>query len=328
MLNPWLPPYDGVATPLVLLAALAIDAAFGDPRWLYRFAPHPVAALGRLVAILDDKWNRPTLGAAARAWLGVLAAGLAIALAVAIAWGLALVLRAVPMGWVGEAVLASTLLSYRGLRDHVRAVAVGLDAGLEHGRAAVAHIVGREPARLDVAGVSRAAMESLAENFSDGTVAPLFWFACFGLPGLAAYKAINTLDSMIGHRSPRHAAFGRFAARLDDAVNWPPARLCGLLIALAAFVLPGARGGAALRCMVRDAAKHRSPNAGWPEAALAGALGVALAGPRSYPGEEVTDPWVGDGRRESDATDIRRALTLYRAAGAILAAGLLAAVLI
>ena len=322
MLLPWLPPYaDGVDPLVVLLVALAIDAAVGDPRWL----PHPVSGLGRLIALLDKGWNRP---GRPRAVLGALTTLLVVGLAVAIAVGISLVLRRFDWGWLVEAALAATLIAFRGLHDHVRRVAAGLDDGLEAGRAAVGHIVGRDPGSLDEAGIARAAIESAAENFSDGTVAPVFWFLLLGLPGLAGYKAINTLDSMIGHRTERHADFGKSAAWLDDAVNWLPARLAGLLIVLAAFVLTGTHGRAALRAMVRDAPKHRSPNAGWPEAAMAGALGLALAGPRVYGSQEIADVWMGDGRPDAGAGDIRRALRLYLGAGVLLALALGAAALL
>src|SRR5690554_4671448 len=192
----------------------------------------------------------------------------------------------------------SSLVAQKSLYDHVAAVARGLEqGGLEGGRKAVSLIVGRDPESLDQAGVARAAIESLSENFSDAVVAPVFWAALFGLPGLLAYKAVNTADSMIGHRTPRHAAFGWAAARLDDAVNLIPARLAGLRIAGAALLLPGARAGNALRAMGRDAPRHRSPNAGWQEAAMGGALGLALAGPRRYGGQVVEDAWMGAGGR-------------------------------
>ena len=206
-------------------------------------------------------------------------------------------------------------------------MATGLERDLETGRAAVGHIVGRDTASLDEPGVARAAIESLAENFSDGTVAPAFWFLVLGLPGLAAYKAVNTLDSMIGHRSPRYEAFGKVAARLDDAVNWPPARLTGVALALAAPVVRRAGLRDACRAMVWDARRHRSPNAGWPESAMAGALGLRLAGPRWYQGRVVDDAWMGDGRAEVTAADIHAALSLYLIAGILLAAGLLAGTL-
>lgn len=202
------------------------------------------------------------------------------------------------------------------------AVAAALETdGLDGGRKAVSMIVGRDPETLDEAGVSRAAIESLAENFSDGVVAPAFWMVAAGLPGAAAYKAINTADSMIGHRTPRHARFGFAAARLDDLVNLPASRLTGLLLVVAAILMPGANPAAGWAAIWRDAHRHRSPNAGWPEAAMAGALGLALAGPRVYGGDLVDDALMGEGgRREATAADIRRALRLFRIADWLLIA--------
>ena len=180
-------------------------------------------------------------------------------------------------------------------------------------------MVGRDTAVLDEAGVARGAVESIAENFSDGVVAPLFWYVVAGLPGLFAYKALNTLDSMIGHRTERYRHFGTVAARLDDLVNWLPARLAGLYLVAAACLLPAADGGRAWRVMIRDARKHRSPNAGWQEAAVAGALDVAVAGPRRYPHETVDDAWMGDGRTRLGAGDVKRCLHLYITAGSLVA---------
>ncbi len=307
----------------ILLLAFMLDAAYGDPPWLYRRVSHPVALLGRILEAAEVRWNRPGLGARARFLRGLGFVLAVVAFAGGLGWAVERLCNSFPGGWVLEAVLASTLIAFRGLHDHVRAVAEALGFDLDEARAAVAHIVGRDPARLDAPGVARAAAESLAENFSDGVVAPLFWFALLGLPGLCAYKALNTLDSMIGQRNPRFEHFGKAAARLDDALNWVPARLAGLLFVLAALVLPQASAARAFRTMWRDAPRHRSPNAGWPEAALAGALGFALAGPRHYPDGVVPDHWMGDGRAELDAADLRAALRLYLVAGALIA-GLLA----
>lgn len=312
----------------VLLLAMAVDLLLGDPRWLYRLLPHPVVLLGRLIAVLDRALNRQSLPRGRRLLLGLLCTGLVVAFAGGLGVLLHHLLGGLPYGWVLEGVLASSLLAFRGLYDAVRRVARGLAESLEAGRAAVAHIVGRDPASLDAAGVGRAAAESAAENFSDGFVAPVFWFLLLGLPGLLAYKAVNTLDSMIGHRNARYEAFGKAAARLDDAVNFLPARLAGLLIVLAALLLPGASAGGAWRALRRDAPHHRSPNAGWQEAALAGALGLALAGPRQYGGQVVEDHWMGDGRREVTAQDLGRVLDLYLAAGGLLFAAVMAALLI
>ena len=221
------------------------------------------------------------------------------------------------LGFAVLALLAASLPSQRSLAGHVSAVAEGLDASLDEGRRAVAKIVGRNPDVLDEAGVARAAIESLAENFSDGVVAPILWIALGGLVGGALYKAINTADSMIGHRDERYRAFGWAAARLDDVVNLPASRLAALWLILAAALTPGASARDAARAVRRDASRHRSPNAGWPEAAMAGALGLKLAGPRVYGETLVDDAFMGRGRRDADAADIRQALRLYRRACAI-----------
>ena len=326
MLTAWLLDLTAPAAVLAtVLLALAVDALAGDPAWLYRRVPHPVALLGRLIEAAERRLNRDSLSDEARRRRGLALTAAAVLLAAALGLGLAVALAAVPGGWLVEAVLASTLFAFRGLYDSAAAVARGLDRSLPEARAAVAHIVGRDPDSLDAAGIARAAIESVAENFSDGVVAPFFWYILLGLPGLLAYKAINTLDSMIGHRSARYAAFGGAAARLDDAVNLVPARLAGGLFVAAALVLPGAAAGRAWRTMLRDSRRHRSPNAGWQEAAVAGALGFALAGPRHYGGEAVDDHWMGDGRADLTAADLRAALRLYLVAGALLAAGLAAA---
>jgi adenosylcobinamide-phosphate synthase len=304
----------------ILLLAFLLDAAWGDPSWLYRRLPHPVALLGRAIEMAEPRWNRGD----APFLRGLAFALTTVALAGGLGWVVERICNGFTGGWVLEAALASTLIAFRGLHDRVSAVAAALDRDLERARAAVAHIVGRDPARLDAPGVARAAAESLAENFSDGVVAPMFWFALFGLPGLCAYKAANTLDSMIGHRNPRFERFGKAAARLDDAVNWIPARLAGLLLVAAAGLLPEASAPGAWRAAWRDASQHRSPNAGWQEAALAGALGFALAGPRDYPDGPVDDAWMGGGRAELNGADLRASLRLYLAAGGLIG-GLLAA---
>jgi adenosylcobinamide-phosphate synthase len=235
------------------------------------------------------------------------------------------------LGIVLVAVLASSLIAQRSLYEHVARVADALErVGLDAGRRAVSQIVGRDPDALDEAGVARAAIESLAENFADGVVAPVFWLAAGGLAGGAAYKAINTADSMIGHHTPRHEDFGYAAARLDDLVNLPASRLAALLLIAAAALTKDASAAAAWSAVRQDASRHRSPNAGYPEAAMAGALGLSLAGPRVYGGVLIDDAVMGHGRRDANAADIRRALTLYRYADAFLIAlvGVLAAILI
>jgi adenosylcobinamide-phosphate synthase len=298
------------------LLALLIELMVGYPDRLARAIGHPVSWIGRLIGVLDSAWNRASAGDGTRRIMGVLAVLLVVGVAGGAAFGLQLGLLRLPFGLMVLALFASTLLAQRSLHAHVARVAAALETGgLAAGRDAVAHIVGRDTAALDEAGVARAAIESLAENFSDGVVAPTLWMAIAGLPGAAAYKAINTADSMIGHLSPRHAAFGWAAARLDDLVNLPASRLAALLIIAAAGPDHAA---AAWRTVRRDAPRHRSPNAGYPEAAMAGALGLALAGPRRYGGVPVDDALMGDGRRAATAADIRAALALYRRADAML----------
>ena len=297
----------------IAAAALLIEAAAGYPAWLFARLRHPVMAAGAAVAWLDTRLNCGGL----QRGRGVLALAVLLAGFGLPAWALqAALLHSLPppLAVAILAVLAATLLAQRSLWDHVQAVARALPKSLVLGRAAVAHIVGRDPNRLDEAAVARAAIESLAENFSDGVVAPALWCALLGLPGIVLYKVVNTADSMVGHRTPRHEGFGWAAARLDDAVNLPASRLSGLLLALAS----GRGVGAALRAMARDARHHRSPNAGWPEAAMAGALRLRLAGPRVYGGEQVEDAWMGHGRADATAADIARALVLYRRACVLL----------
>ncbi len=245
--------------------------------------------------------------------MGVLAVCILTLATVVPAWIAQSMLQNSP-GFLLLAILASTLIAQRSLWDHVTAVASGLrDDGLAGGRKTVSMIVGRNPETLDEAGVVRAAIESLAENFSDGIVAPALWCAAFGLPGLVFYKAINTADSMIGHRTPKHQAFGWAAARLDDVINLPASRFSAILLMTSA-ALNGADARQSARAVWRDASSHRSPNAGWPEAAMAGALGLCLAGPRVYGDVRVEDSWMGDGRADANEADLRRALRLYRTA--------------
>jgi adenosylcobinamide-phosphate synthase len=311
---------------LLLLAGLAIDAMFGDMRMLFRIVPHPVVLAGRAIAHFERKLNRPQRSERARRERGVLTVIALVAAAAAIGWVIQALCRGRPFGALIEAFLIGVLLAQRSLFLHVADVALALrNGGLEAGRKAVSHIVGRDPARLDRHGVARAAIESLAENFSDGVVAPVFWYLVLGLPGLFAYKMANTLDSMIGHRSERYRAFGWAAARFDDLANLVPARLSGLLLAMAALFVKEARPGRSLLTMLRDARKHRSPNAGWPEAAMAGALGLALAGPRHYADGVVNDPWIGSGTARATTADIFRALWLYYAACLLMSGGLIAA---
>jgi len=298
---------------LLLIAGLAIDAVFGDMPALFRRIPHPVALAGGAVSAFERKLNRPKRSAAARRLRGIITVVALVAGSAALGLAIARLCRAAgPAGTAVEAVLIGILIAQRSLFEHVAAVASGLaGGGLAAGRDAVRHIVGRDPDSLDAHGVARAAIESLAENYSDGVVAPAFWYLLLGLPGLFAYKMANTLDSMIGHRSARYRVFGWAAARLDDLLNLAPAPISGALLAAAAVFAPEARAGAALRIMLRDGRRHRSPNAGWPEAAMAGALDLALAGPRHYGGALVNDAWLGDGKARAEPADIVRALRLY-----------------
>jgi len=302
-----------------MAVAMAVDALLGWPAPLFARIGHPVTWLGRLITTVDIAWNRPSDPPAFRRAAGVAGALVVIAVSAALGWVLQSVLA---LGWIQfvlVGILAWPLVALRSLDDHVAAVASPLQAGdIAGAREAVSRIVGRDPATLDEAGIARAAIESLAENASDGIVAPVFWGALFGLPGIFGYKAINTLDSMIGHRSERHEAFGWAAARIDDVANFIPARLTGFL-----FVLLAPRRAEALSCMTRDARRHRSPNAGWPEAAMAGALGVRLSGPRIYHGSITNEPWLNEGARDPLAADITQGLTVYRRA-MLLLAGLLA----
>ena len=314
---------------LLLAAALAVEAAIGYPKSLAARLGHPVMWTGALLERIERRWNRPTLPDPRRRLNGVwsVAAMLIVSAgAAALLQGAAVRFLAWPIAGLGLAIVASSMFAQRSLHDHVAAVGEGLTCGgLPEGRKRVARIVGRDPETLDEAGVARAAIESLAENFSDGVTAPAVWCAVLGLPGAAAYKAINTADSMIGHKSDRYREFGRLAARLDDLVNLPASRLSALVIVLAAATVPGAAPGASFSAVLRDARRHRSPNAGWPEAAMAGALGLRLGGPRRYVEGPVDDAWMGDGRAKATADDIERALLLYRRACAIqiAAAGML-----
>jgi adenosylcobinamide-phosphate synthase len=300
------------------LVAVAVEAAFGYPDALYRAIGHPVTWIGRLIAWCEQAWNSPQRSYDQRRFFGVVT--LLVLLATSLVCGLAIawLCGALLPGIAGTilcAVLASSLLAQRSLHDHVEAVATALEReGVVGGRKAVSMIVGRDTSELDEPAISRAAIESLAENFSDGIVAPLFWMVVAGLPGALAYKAINTADSMIGHKSDRYRAFGWASARLDDCVNLPASRLAALWLVLAASLRPGLSPARALAAVKRDARHHRSPNAGWPESAMAGALGIRLAGPRVYGGVKVDDHWMGEGRSDLTAADIRAALRLYRLA--------------
>jgi adenosylcobinamide-phosphate synthase len=305
----------------IVIAAVAFDALIGDPDWLWRRLGHPVALIGALIDALDRRFNREDQSPQQRRSAGIAGTAILVVIAGSVGAFVQAIVQQLPAGNILLALIASIFIAQRSLYQHVAEVRTAFaEGGLAEARDAVAMIVGRDPEQLDEAGVCRAAIESCAENFSDGVVAPVFWLALLGLPGLIAYKAINTADSMIGHRTERHASFGWAAARLDDLVNLVPARLSALLLAIAAPIAGGSVG-TSLSVVRRDAAKHRSPNAGWPESAMAGALGLSLAGPRRYAEHVVDDPFLNaEATREAVPDDIGRALDLYTAACVIEAA--------
>lgn len=312
----------------VLLAALVLDRLIGDPDWLWRRVSHPVVGFGLAIGFAERRFNRSSDSAVARRRKGCLA--IAVLLFLAGLCGLGLEIAFDHLGGVGvlcDVLAVSVLLAQKSLADHVAAVADGLSMdGLAGGRRAVSMIVGRDPETLDEAGVSRAAIESLAENFSDGIVAPALWYAVLGLPGLFAYKMLNTADSMIGHLNDRYRDFGRASAKLDDLANWPASRLSAMLIAAGAGMVGGfAAMKRAAGSALRDQGLHRSPNAGWPEAAMAGGLNLALGGPRRYRGELVMEAGLNaSGRRKAGAGDIIKALAIFRRACDCLALSVLA----
>jgi len=290
----------------LLLGAMALDAVMGEPRWLWSRVPHPAVLMGRLIGWADIRFNTgPRWHNGVLVVMG-LVAGAAL---------LGVVIEALPLGWLWSLIGGAILLAQKSLVQHVQAVADGLRYGVGEGRRAVAMIVGRDTRAMDEPAIARAAIESAAENFSDGVIAPAFWFLVGGLPGILVYKIVNTADSMIGYRTPRHEEFGWAAARLDDVLNWVPARITAALIALAFW------SGRAVDVVRQDAGLHRSPNAGWPEAAMAGVLDVALSGPRSYHGQSRDFPWVnGSGERQIGVAEIERAISVLWRVWALVAA--------
>lgn len=299
------------------LVAGAVEAGVGYPGIVYRTIGHPVTWMGRLIAWADERWNSEHDSPVQQRTQGIVLVVALLAISLFIGLLISQFFHSFLPPFIALApiaILASSLLAQRSLYDHVAAVAAALDRSLDHGRETVSMIVGRDTRDLSESGVCRAAIESLAESFSDGIVAPMFWLAVAGLSGGIAYKAINTADSMIGHKTEKHIDFGWAAARADDVLNWLPARLSVLWLVLAAVVVPGASPWRALAVARRDARLHDSPNAGWPEAAMAGALGVRLMGPRTYDGELVNKGWMGDGRVFIRISDVRTALRLYRTA--------------
>jgi adenosylcobinamide-phosphate synthase len=307
---------------LILILALLLDRIVGDPDWLWQRMAHPIVLFGKAIAIFDRNFNGKHLPGLVRRRNGAMSIAALLFGAVVAGWAVHGFL--VFFSWLGlliEAALVAIFLAQKSLADHVGDVSRALrDEGLAGGRQAVSRIVGRDPETLDEPGVCRAAIESLAENFSDGVVAPALWYAVFGLPGLFAYKMLNTADSMIGHKSETYIDFGWAAARLDDIANWPAARLSILLIAVGALAKKGMTGlGNTIRVAIRDGGLHRSPNSGRPEAAMAGALDIQLAGPRVYAGEVVREPMInGAGRDVATVSDIETGISIFYAACSVL----------
>ena len=301
----------GMPSFLILLLALIIDRFLGDPDWLWQRVPHPIVLFGKAIEVADQQFNRHETSEAQREKLGFIT--ITVLMIVSIVFGLIISALFVRLGIIGialEIIVVALFLAQKSLADHVRRVAIGLrQDGLDGGRQAVSMIVGRNPESLDEAGVCRAAIESLAENASDGVVAPAFWYAVFGLPGLFAYKMLNTADSMIGHRTDRHRAFGRASAQFDDMANWVPARLTAALIVLSTSLSDIEENAASTR---RNAKLHRSPNAGWPESAMALVMGIALGGPRKYNGDMADEPFMNaSGRLTLTADDIDAAIVVF-----------------
>jgi len=301
-------------TIFILLFALVADWYWGELEILWSRFPHPVVMFGKAVSFVDKRFNLEKDGDALRYRKGAFSVSGLILIAVVLGILLQVILAWLGVfGWIIEGFIVFTLLAQRSLMSHVSAVADGLrNEGLEGGRKAVGMIVGRDTSYLERSSVSRASIESLAENFSDGVVAPAFWYALLGLPGILAYKMINTADSMIGYHSERYEYFGKTTAQIDDLANWVPARLSALLIAVGTFFIKGFTAARyALSTAIRDAGLHRSPNAGWPESAMAGSLGVALGGPRVYPNETVQQAFLNaSGKRNLDAVDIEKAVVV------------------
>jgi adenosylcobinamide-phosphate synthase len=299
---------------LTLALAMGLDKVFGEPDILWKKVPHPIILFGKRIEWAERTFNKTEASAYVKRRNGFLViAGLLI-----FAGFCGVVLHSVfyqigVLGLVLEALVASIFIAHKSLIDHVHDVAISLKSGgLAAGKTTVARIVGRDTANLDESDVCRAAIESLAENFADGVIAPAFWYLVAGLPGLLAYKMLNTADSMIGHLNERYRDFGRASAKLDDVANFIPARLTGVLYALVSGISYGRLAGQrALSTMMRDARLHRSPNSGWPESALAGGLNIALAGPRVYKGVVANEPLLNSsGAYKLAVQDVHRALTL------------------
>ncbi|MCF6327963.1 MAG: adenosylcobinamide-phosphate synthase CbiB [Devosiaceae bacterium] len=295
----------------IAFLALAVDRFFPLFGMFSKWIRHPVEWQGMLISFFERRWNDLQISALKRKRAGIFMLLILIVVTLLISFLLLFIFSFLPFSWIFEALAASVLLAGNDLKKAVASVAENLDISIEEGRKQVSHIVGRDTKNLNEHEISRAAIESLAENSSDGVIAPLFWLVIFGLPGIAVYKAINTADSMVGHLSERYENFGWASARTDDLVNWLPARLSALLYAVAAYFLSPEAAKNSLHAAINDAPNHTSPNAGWPEAALAGALGFGLGGPRKYGGKTLDLAMMGAGKRDLTSKDIFEAIKLY-----------------
>ncbi|MDG2339996.1 MAG: adenosylcobinamide-phosphate synthase CbiB [Paracoccaceae bacterium] len=297
-----------MTTVAIMLCAFVLDALVGWPAWLYDRIGHPVSWLGKLISRLDKSLNRTEWHRSTRKVMGIVAALFVILGSIFLGRFVQSAFGEGVLGFILSVLVVWPLIAVNSMYTHVEDVAVPLEQNqLTEARAAVSLIVGRNPNVMDSPAIGRAAIESLAENTSDGIVAPIFWGVIFGIPGIFAYKAINTLDSMLGYKTPKHFDFGWASAKIDDVANFFPARLTGWLIALAS----GNRK-TALAVINIDARKHRSPNAGWPEGAMAGALGVRLSGPREYETGLTDDPWLNENDRDVEPKDVNQALAVFK----------------
>jgi len=302
----------GPGNALILIFALILDGIIGDPRWF----PHPVRGIGIIIQLFDKVLNRSIFSETLRKALGLLTVIFIVGAMFVAGWFLGGYAKSIPYGWLIELFFITILMAQRSMVDHATLVVTQMrQNGISGGRAAVGLIVGREVSKLDEKGISRATIESTAESFTDGVFAPIFWYLLLGLPGLFAYKSISTLDSMVGYKTTKYMAFGMAAAKTDDFASWIPARIAGLIIAFAAIFIPGASFRGALSIFFQDSRNHSSPNAGYTEAAMAGALGLRLLGPRKYSGVISEDTrWLGAGAKDANKDDIIQAIKIFSVA--------------
>ena len=312
-------------TLIVLVLALVLDAIIGDPRWI----PHPVKGIGVIIRYFDLTFNRQNFSKNHRKIFGFILVIFIVFFFALIGWFITVVVAEISFGWIIELIFIYSMVSQRSMVDHALRVIHALKGNnLSSGRYHVSQIVGRDVSSLNESAISRAAIESVAESFTDGVVAPVFWYLALGLPGILVFKAISTLDSMVGYRNEQYLEFGMAAARFDDFLNWLPARIAGPIIACSACFVPKTSPRTAFHILFRDASKNISPNAGWTEAAMAGALKIRLLGPRKYPGQVMYSSWIGEGEKEADPVDIMRAVQVYAMGCCIVASSIIVAVII